>query len=59
MKSRTEEQKTSESKKPRFKIEKLEERIAPRCRPSNQFCPDHGRDGHYNPHGKYVGGGKP
>ena len=28
MKSQTEEQKTSETKKPRFKIEKLEERIA-------------------------------
>jgi hypothetical protein len=54
MKSPTEEQKTSESKKPRFKIEKLEERIAPK-----RFC---GRDvcyhyGHYNPHGKYVGAG--
>ena len=31
MKSRTEDQKTTETKKPRFKIEKLEERIAPRC----------------------------
>ncbi len=30
MKSQTEEQKTTETKKPRFKIEKLEERIAPR-----------------------------
>ncbi len=29
MKSQTEEQKTNETKKPRFKIEKLEERIAP------------------------------
>ena len=29
MKSQTEEQKTTETKKPRFKIEKLEERIAP------------------------------
>ena len=29
MKSQTEEQKTNEMKKPRFKIEKLEERIAP------------------------------
>ncbi len=29
MKSRKEEKKTSEAKKPRFKIEKLEERIAP------------------------------
>jgi hypothetical protein len=30
MKSKAEERKTSETKKPRFKIEKLEERIAPR-----------------------------
>ena len=30
MKSQTEEQKTTETKKPRFKIEKLEERIAPK-----------------------------
>ncbi len=29
MKSQTEELKTTETKKPRFKIEKLEERIAP------------------------------
>ncbi len=29
MKSPTAEQKTTETKKPRFKIEKLEERIAP------------------------------
>ena len=29
MKSQTEEQKTNETKNPRFKIEKLEERIAP------------------------------
>jgi hypothetical protein len=29
MKSQTEDQKTTETKKPRFKIEKLEERIAP------------------------------
>ena len=29
MKSQSEEQKTTETKKPRFKIEKLEERIAP------------------------------
>jgi hypothetical protein len=50
MKSQTEEQKTTETKKPRFKIEKLEERIAPR----------HGRGKymhgcHENPHGKVVG----
>jgi len=29
MKSQSEDQKTTETKKPRFKIEKLEERIAP------------------------------
>ncbi len=44
MKSQTEEQKTTETKKPRFKIEKLEERIAP--------C----HSWRYNVHaGKYVG----
>jgi hypothetical protein len=32
MKSQTEKQKTTETKKPRFKIEKLEERIAPHHR---------------------------
>ena len=45
MKSQTAEQKTNETKKPRFKIEKLEERIAP-------------KNCHYNPHGKLVGCGK-
>ncbi len=59
MKSQTEEQKTSETKKPRFKIEKLEERIAPRCSPRNFRCDPHGGYGHYNPHGKLVGAGKP
>ena len=51
MKSRTDEQKTNEMKAPRFKIEKLEERIAPRkggipgppdpgdrCHPKFQRC---------------------
>ena len=43
MKSRKKEQQTIETKKPRFKIEKLEERIAPKC--------------FYNPKaGKFVGG---
>ncbi len=32
MKSQNEKQKTTETKKPRFKIEKLEERIAPHHR---------------------------
>ncbi len=51
MKSQTEEQKTTETKKPRFKIEKLEERIAPhapRCefdRRSGSFVCHHGRGG--------------
>ncbi len=57
MKSQTEEQKTTETKKPRFKIEKLEERIAPRCRPDGFRC-DHGPGGgdcHTNPQGKMVG----
>ena len=40
MKSQTEKQRTSETKKPRFKIEKLEERIAPRGR-----CRGHLRGG--------------
>lgn len=31
----------SKAAKPRFHIEKLEERVAPRC--------------HWNPHGKFVG----
>ena len=42
MKSQTEEQKTNETKKPRFKIEKLELRIAPAgfCVPAGEplFC---------------------
>jgi hypothetical protein len=45
MKPRNEEQKLAEgqtkARKPRFQIEKLEERIAPAC--------------HYNPHGNRVG----
>ncbi len=45
MKSQTEEQKTNETKKPRFKIEKLEERIAP------------GSLKHPGPHGHGPGGG--
>ncbi len=58
MKSQTEEQKATETKKPRFKIEKLEERIAPRCSPRNWRCDDHGGGGegcHTNPQGKMVG----
>ena len=62
MKQRTDKPVTNDAvhdKKPRFKIEKLEERIAPRCVKSRfsrfeRYC-----DGHYNPHGKYVGAGKP
>lgn len=38
------EQTTADTKKPRFAIEKLEERIAPAA--------------HYNPQGKLVGGGR-
>ncbi len=46
MKSQAEELKTTETKKPRFKIEKLEERIAP-----------HHRYGHYRgaPHYRCTG----
>ena len=48
MKSRTRETKAAAShekdRKPRFRIEKLEERIAPKV--------------HLNPHGKLVGCGK-
>jgi hypothetical protein len=51
MKPRNEEQKLTEgqtqTKKPRFKIEKLEERIAPKR--SKGICFD------ANPHGKLVG----
>ena len=52
MKPQEEKQKFGQGKatKPRFKIEKLEERIAPRHGPDTGFgsC-------HYNPHGKLVG----
>ena len=44
-----------ENKKHRFKIEKLEERIAPRCVKIRGYKVCYG---HYNPHGKYVGAGK-
>ncbi len=46
MKSPTEEQKTTETKKPRFKIEKLEERIAPG---SLKHPGPHGFGGNCNP----------
>ncbi len=52
MKSQTEEQKTNETKKPRFKIEKLEERIAPHRTPFNY----HYRGKGYN-HGNGSGHG--
>ncbi len=48
MKSQTEEQKTTETKKPRFKIEKLEERIAP-AKGGIPGPPDHSNaGGHHN-----------
>jgi len=57
MKSPKHEPKTRRTSKPRLQIEKLEERIAPRRRCGWGDCyNDH--YGHYNPHGKYVGGGK-
>ena len=52
MKSRKTEQKTSETKKPRFKIEKLEERIAPR---HSRYHPYNGRG--YNNGGGHGAGG--
>ncbi len=61
MKSQTEEQKTTETKKPRFKIEKLEERIAPGSLkhpgPHGGGYYNSGGGCHYNPHGKVVGCG--
>ena len=62
MKSQTEEQKTTETKKPRFKIEKLEERIAPGGLkhpggPHGRGYYNGGGGCHYNPHGKVVGCG--
>jgi hypothetical protein len=56
MTSRQQEQQTSETSKPRFQIEKLEERIAPRRYCGRDYC-YHDHYGHYNPHGKYVGDG--
>ncbi len=46
MKSQTEEQKTTETKKPRFKIEKLEERIAPHHRAVHFHGPGYGPCNH-------------
>jgi hypothetical protein len=47
------------SKNPRFQIEKLEERIAPRCYRVRgyRYCDGGGGNGgcHYNPQGKMVG----
>ena len=52
MKSQTEEQKTTATKKPRFKIEKLEERIAPHITSrGNYHYPGSGGN-----HGHGVGG---
>jgi hypothetical protein len=49
MKSQTEEQKTTETKKPRFKIEKLEERIAP-AKGGIPGPPEHSNGGGCNYH---------
>jgi len=51
MKSQNEKQKTSETKKPRFKIEKLEERIAPHRTPFNYHYQGSGQN-----HGHGAGG---
>jgi len=50
MESRNEEQKTTETKKPRFKIEKLEERIAP-AKGGIPGPPDHSNGGGGTCHG--------
>jgi hypothetical protein len=42
MKSQTDKQKSIESTKPRFQIEKLEERIAPHHNPGHEMGPHKG-----------------
>ena len=56
MKSQTEKQKTTETKKRRFKIEKLEERIAPHITSRGNYHYRGSGENHGNGNGHGVGG---